>query len=335
MRMSPADGGTGKVLCLAGGGYMGYYAALLLAELERRAALPLARCFDLIAGVSVGGIFALALAKGVAAAKLVELFEKYGDEVFDNRPPPRNFWQTLREANATGFKPKYDGKRLAKALRRTLGATSTFADLPRDCSVFATSVSLKDGSPFYFASEDLSSRFLPAARCSPKTRLVEAAMAASAVPGYFAPVRVKRHGFFVDGGLFAPQPDIQALAVAKKRFRRVKMLSLGTSSAVFGEMAEGEEGKVGLKIGNFGWLKQQRLLKLAMSSGQQAITAHMRAELGADYIRLDAAQSPTEQKKVGIDGATPIAKKVLAGLAAATRLPAGALKLLEATKKFR
>lgn len=51
-----------KVLSLAGGGFLGLYTASVLEALEARVGQPLARCFDLIAGTSIGGILALALA---------------------------------------------------------------------------------------------------------------------------------------------------------------------------------------------------------------------------------------------------------------------------------
>lgn len=47
-----------RILSLAGGGHLGLYTACVLAELEARAGKPLGRCFDLIAGTSVGGILA-------------------------------------------------------------------------------------------------------------------------------------------------------------------------------------------------------------------------------------------------------------------------------------
>ena len=61
-----------RILALSGGGFLGLYTAVVLQGLEARAGVPLARRFDLIAGTSIGGVLALALAfelrPGIVAA---------------------------------------------------------------------------------------------------------------------------------------------------------------------------------------------------------------------------------------------------------------------------
>ena len=58
----PADRETYHLLSLAGGGFLGLYTVKVLELLEARAGIPLARHFDLLAGSSIGGLLALALA---------------------------------------------------------------------------------------------------------------------------------------------------------------------------------------------------------------------------------------------------------------------------------
>src|SRR5689334_377836 len=60
--MTDSDDKPFRILSLAGGGYLGLYTACVLTELEERIGEPLGRRFDLIAGTSVGGILAIALA---------------------------------------------------------------------------------------------------------------------------------------------------------------------------------------------------------------------------------------------------------------------------------
>jgi patatin-like phospholipase/acyl hydrolase len=67
-----------RILALAGGGYLGLYTASVLAALEARCGEPLGRRFDLIAGTSVGGILAVALAYEVPMRRLVDLFVEHG-----------------------------------------------------------------------------------------------------------------------------------------------------------------------------------------------------------------------------------------------------------------
>lgn len=77
-----------RVLALAGGGFLGLYTALVLEALEARAGEPLARRFDLLAGTSIGGLLALALAYEIPMARLVRLFIEEGPAVFSNRTRP-------------------------------------------------------------------------------------------------------------------------------------------------------------------------------------------------------------------------------------------------------
>ncbi|MCY1529362.1 hypothetical protein D9M68_645010 [compost metagenome] len=56
-----------------------------MAELERELGGPIARHFDLIAGTSIGGILALALANEIPASNLVDMFVKKGTDIFKRR----------------------------------------------------------------------------------------------------------------------------------------------------------------------------------------------------------------------------------------------------------
>ena len=71
-----------QVLALSGGGYRGLYTAKLISLIEKHTGRPFASHFDLIAGTSIGGILALALACEIPAERMVELFEKHGSAIF-------------------------------------------------------------------------------------------------------------------------------------------------------------------------------------------------------------------------------------------------------------
>ena len=73
---------TFQILSLSGGGYMGLYTIAVLSELEDQIGRPLAGCFDLIAGTSVGGIIALGLAAEHPASNINDAFEEMGKAVF-------------------------------------------------------------------------------------------------------------------------------------------------------------------------------------------------------------------------------------------------------------
>ena len=70
---------TLRVLSLAGGGYLGLFTAVVLAELEARAGEPPGRRFDLIAGPSVGGILAIGVGSAIPLTALGGLFAPAGN----------------------------------------------------------------------------------------------------------------------------------------------------------------------------------------------------------------------------------------------------------------
>ena len=81
---------TINILSIDGGGVRGLIPAVLLAEIERRTGRPIAELFDLVAGTSIGGVLALALARPregrtppLSAQELVDLFQVSAPRVFD------------------------------------------------------------------------------------------------------------------------------------------------------------------------------------------------------------------------------------------------------------
>src|SRR5690349_18309534 len=72
----------GQILALSGGGFRGLYTASVIEQLEARTRVPFGRHFDLIAGTSIGGIIALALAMEKPASQIVQLFTEHGALIF-------------------------------------------------------------------------------------------------------------------------------------------------------------------------------------------------------------------------------------------------------------
>src|SRR5687767_15146692 len=104
--------GPVRVLSLAGGGFLGLYTAVVLQELEAQAGEPLARRFDLIAGTSVGGLLALALAYEVPMDRLVKLFYEHGTKIFSGRALPSGPVSRLLDLTRSVTGPKYSGRAL-------------------------------------------------------------------------------------------------------------------------------------------------------------------------------------------------------------------------------
>ena len=108
-----------QILALSGGGYLGLYTAEILARLEAKAGKPLARCFDLVSGTSIGGILAIGLAFEIPAPDMRDMFVRKGGLIFSARPRPRFEWWDARRSLLW---PKYTGIELKQAVAEMIGA---------------------------------------------------------------------------------------------------------------------------------------------------------------------------------------------------------------------
>lgn len=299
--MAAADGM--RILSLAGGGYLGLFTAVVLAELEARAGEPLGRRFDLIAGTSVGGILAVGLAYEVPMQTIVDIFVHKGSQVFSTRALPSGALSRMLDLSRSVLGPKYTGDALRQALSETFDAR-TLAEARHNLVVPAVNVTRSLTKVF-------KTPHVPASQGDERVRAVDVAMATSAAPAYFPAVRIG-DALYADGGMFAVAPDLVALHEAEHFMKvgasRVRMLSLGTATAGYQPAggAEGDDGAVG-------WLSDGRLLLTLISVQQQHVQAMMEDRLGARYLRIDAPWPSREG--LGIDVATPAVARVLTRLA--------------------
>ena len=241
-----------RILSLAGGGYLGLYTACVLAHLEERAGEPLGRRFDLIAGTSVGGILAVALAFEIPMAKIKDLFLEHGTAIFSSRGLPTNAVAKLRDLSRAVLGPKYNGVALAKALAVHLGK-QTLADAKHAIVVPAVDVTRSRTKIF-------KTPHASGSRGDEDIRAASVAMATSAAPAYFPSVRVA-DALYADGGLFAVAPDQVAMHEATHFMRvaepRIRMLSVGTATANYRPSEPAEVGD-----GAVDWLSDGRLILL-------------------------------------------------------------------------
>ncbi len=309
-----------RILSLAGGGFLGLYTAQVLAELEAWNGQPLGRRFDLIAGTSVGGILALALAFEIPMANVVKLFVEHGRAIFSSRGLPGSRVGRLLDLTRQVMGPKYTGNALHKALRAELGER-TLADALHRVVVPAVDVS-------HSLTKIFKTPHSPNSLGDAHLKAMDVAMATSAAPAYFPSVKVEGR-LYADGGLFAVAPDQVALHEAEHFLgitpRQVRMLSIGTATTAYQP-----ETKIAADDGAVGWLDEGRLLLTLISVQQQHVESMMEDRLGDRYLRVDAAWP--RGKGLGIDIATPEAAKLLTELAAKTvrELPLDRLR-----KRFR
>ncbi len=295
-----------RVLSLAGGGYLGLYTACVLAELEARTGEPLARRFDLIAGTSVGGILAIALAFEIPMATIKDLFLQHGTRIFSERGMPTNAVARLRDLSRSVLGPKYNGIALSRELVKHLDK-KTLGDALHPIVVPAVNITRSETKIF-------KTPHAAGSRGDESIRAASVAMATSAAPSYFPSVRIG-DSLYADGGMFAVAPDMVALHEARHFMRiapaRIHMLSIGTGTAHYHPNSGIKESD-----GAVDWLSEGRLIMTLISVQQQHVQAMMEDQLHKRYLRVDADWPA--QAELGIDIATPQAARVLMEMAANT-----------------
>jgi predicted acylesterase/phospholipase RssA len=300
---APARRRSPRVLALSGGGFLGLYTASVLAALETRAGRPLGRCFELVAGTSIGAVLGLALAFEVPMERLVRLFTEHGERVFSSRPLPGGQIGRLIDLGRSVLGPKYGSEALRDVLQAELG-DRRLGDALHPLVMPAVDI----GS---CRTKVFKTPHSVAAAGDGDLRAVDVALAACAAPAYFPAVRIGDR-LFADGGLFAVAPDQVALHEAEHfiglDMARLRLLSIGTAALRYRPAEPLDED-----AGAIGWLRDGRLILTLISVQQQHVQAMVEDRLGERYLRLDA---PWPQRAgLGLDVATPAAVRVLAGLA--------------------
>jgi patatin-like phospholipase/acyl hydrolase len=215
-----------RILSIDGGGIRGIYPAAVLAGLEERylRGRSIAGYFDLIAGTSTGGIIALGLAAGLTAADLRQLYIERGHEIF---PPygPGLVGRIGRRLSAWRrfLRYSYDQEALAQVLRERLGDLKLSAARTRLCIPSFEGV---HGEVYIFKTPHH-----PDFHKDLHEPMVKVALATSAAPTYYRPLRDAGYTF-VDGGVWANNPVMIALTEALTSYRvdraRVRILSIGS-----------------------------------------------------------------------------------------------------------
>ncbi|XP_020288940.1 85/88 kDa calcium-independent phospholipase A2 [Pseudomyrmex gracilis] len=186
----------GRLLCLDGGGIRGLVLIQTLLEIELILGKPVVHCFDWIAGTSTGGILALGLAAGKSLRECQALYFRIKEDAF------------------VGSRP-YNSEGLEKVLKECLGSYTVMADIEKP-HIMITGV-LADRKPVdlhlfrnYKSPHSLlnvpeNPMFKPT--LLPQEQLLwKAARATGAAPSYF-----RAFGRFLDGGLIANNPTLDAM----------------------------------------------------------------------------------------------------------------------------
>lgn len=287
-----------QALALSGGGARGLYTACVLEGLEARAGVPLHRCFDLLAGTSIGGIIALGLAVGRSAREVRELVETASAVVFPRSGPLHR----LRGL----FRARYDSGPLRDVIEEVVGADTRLGDLRTPLLVPA--VALTAGGVRVFRSAHHGAHAAQA-----DMRLVDVALTTAAAPAMFPLVRVG-DAEYVDGGLVAHAPDALALHEAQVFFGRrrddVFMLGVGTTRDLSALAAGGQRSR-----GLLFWMRENRLAEVVMGAQQGLAQGQVREALGNRYLVINSPRSRDQADTVAMDRSDPQAVATLKSMA--------------------
>lgn len=191
-----------RILSLDGGGIRGLITAIWLDRLEQALDRPLWRHFDLVAGTSTGSILACAVAAGIDARRIINLYAGEGRKVF---PAPRRLMRFFHG-------PKYNGRGLEAALDDVFDHAA-FGDL-KIKPTLVTTYDTFTGKPVIFKND----------RPRHASLLVrDVCRASSAAPTYFPPHLLKVSGAkmpLIDGGVVANNPAACAIAEAVRASRQ-------------------------------------------------------------------------------------------------------------------
>ncbi|NXG32502.1 PLPL9 phospholipase, partial [Dromaius novaehollandiae] len=197
---SPSEGerNQDRLLCLDGGGIRGLVLIQLLLAIEKAAGRPIREIFDWIAGTSTGGILALAIAHGKSMDYMRCLYFRMKDMVFQGSRP-------------------YESEPLDEFLKKEFGENTKMTDVQKP-KVMVTGT-LCDRQPaelhlfrnYPVPETKTSTEYKTTASFKPLTQpedqlVWRAARCSGAAPTYFRPI-----GRFLDGGLLANNPTLDAL----------------------------------------------------------------------------------------------------------------------------
>lgn len=296
-----------QMLALSGGGFRGLYTAAILEDFEHHHSSSLASHFDLLAGTSVGGIIALALACEIPAQTIRETLEKHGAEIFQ----PYTLCQKLSIPRLltkfTLFRGLFRAKHKNDALKTAL--TELFDDkCVRDLKhrVIIPTVNWTTGLPKFFKTPHN-----PKYTHDASVKLVDVAMATSAAPIYFPNYKFGG-SVYVDGGLVGNAPGLFALHEAESNIPDVGdseklLLAIGTMST---KITPNQNESVNRGLINWG----EDLFSLILAS-QEGVTDYMlQQKMGSNYYKIDDEMSPKQNVTLGLDIASQGAAETLNGM---------------------
>ncbi|KAJ8406694.1 hypothetical protein AAFF_G00296100 [Aldrovandia affinis] len=187
-----------RLLCLDGGGIKGLVLIQLLIALEKEAGRPSAELFDWVCGTSTGGILALAIVHGKSMEYLRCLYFRMKEQVFRKSRP-------YESAPLEDFLKMEFGEntKMTDVQHPRVMVTSVLADRhPGELHIFRNyDPPALTRDPPYYTTVAFKPVTIPQEQC-----VWRAGRSSGAAPTYF-----RAMGRFLDGGLLANNPTLDAM----------------------------------------------------------------------------------------------------------------------------
>lgn len=264
-----------NILTIDGGGIRGIFPAMFLASIEAELKsrgvekYRIYENFQLISGTSTGGIIAIALALGIPAVEILDLYLDNAAIIFGKK----------RKGIGRLFNSAHDRTPLENLIREKFINTKDGTEpILKDCktSVCIPIFDLMQGKPSV-----LKNNYHPRFIRDYHIPAYQAALATSAAPTYFDPYSTTytdlngmKQSFSnkVDGGVVANNPTLLTIIEAQKAFNKqlsdLQVLSIGTGHQRFVDACERK--RWGIKY----WMLEgdrKRLIELFMQGQSQLV----------------------------------------------------------------
>lgn len=231
-----------RILSIDGGGLRGVIPAIILRKLSQSTKEPIWRYFDLVTGTSTGGIIALAVVLNKPLDEIEELYKTLGKKLFIKPSPRKKIDSARHYINAWKTGSLYNPELLLSFLEKEFkieredGTKENALIKDAQTRLCIPTFDITHGKIVLFKTPHIVIR--PDRRQftdDANKEMYKVAAATSAAPIFFNTSSVE-NSYFIDGGLWANNPEMVGLLEAYRSgfsFDQVKLLSIGTGSYVF------------------------------------------------------------------------------------------------------
>jgi predicted acylesterase/phospholipase RssA len=186
------------LLSIDSGGIRGIIPTLALVKLERTTGRLTRETFSFVAGTSTGAILAAAIAAGISATRILDLYVHRTSALFRRYP-----WTMIRRIFSGSM---YATQKLHELIAAAISPAQEWRLNDSPIDILLTAKRISDGMPWYFVRDNFMN-----SGCTGRLGIADCTTASAAAPTYFAPWTIaedlglvtpcERVGILVDGAV--------------------------------------------------------------------------------------------------------------------------------------